>query len=348
MKNDDAPLVSVVVVSWNGMEITRRCLVSILGQDYRPKEVIAVDNGSQEDIRGMVTGEFPAVRLIGLDKNTGFAGGYNRGIEAANGKYVAVINNDAVASPQWLSLMVDAAEKDEHIGSVASMIIDGNRPGVLDSCGVGIALDGMSRQAMRGGPVPVLNEPVEVLLPSGCACLYRMEALKSTGLFDESFFAYCEDTDLGLRLRWAGYRAVAAPGAEVTHYYSMTAGKFSLNKVFWVERNHVWVAVKNFPAVLLPVVPCATVWRYVVQVYALATRSAALDGFIGHAGLLRIIKTMFHANLAAIAGIPIMLRKRAECVSGGSLSSFHMLRTILKFRLSMYEIIGGGARHAGQ
>ncbi|MCJ7615625.1 MAG: glycosyltransferase family 2 protein, partial [Desulfobacterales bacterium] len=230
------PLVTVIVVTLNNLNLLRNCLESLYAQDYRQLEIIVVDNASDEDVQGMLAAEFPEVRTVRLDKNYGFAGGNNRGIETAQGKYIALINNDVVAAPQWISFLVATAESDADIGAVASIVIDGNQPEVLDSCGVGIALDGMSRQAMRGTPVPQLTQPKEVLLFSGCACLLRREALKEVGLFDEDFFAYCEDTDLGLRLRRAGWNIVAAPGAYVHHHYSMTSGKFSLQKIYWVER----------------------------------------------------------------------------------------------------------------
>lgn len=345
--NDKAPLVSVVVVCFNGLDITRQCLTSLFRQNYHPNEVIVVDNGSQEGIREMVIKEFPQAKLICLDENIGFAGGHNKGIEAAKGKYVAIINNDAVASPQWLSSMVVASEKDDQIGAVASIITDGNKPKVLDSCGVGIALDGMSRQAMRGKPPPFLNEPKEVLIPSGCACLFRMDALRIVGLFDDSFFAYCEDTDIGLRLRWAGFKAVVTPGAEVTHYYSMTAGKFSLKKVFWVERNHFWVAIKNFPVVLLLLVPFATFWRYLVQAYAILSRSGDLDGFTDETSLSQIIMTIIKAHVSALAGAPLMFRKRVAFLPKRKLNDFQMLRLIWAFKMSMVEIIIG-TKNAGK
>jgi len=189
---DNLPLVTAVVVTLNNLNLLRNCLTSIYAQDYGAIEIIVVDNGSEEDIRGMLAKEFPEVRIVRLDKNHGFAGGNNRGIETAQGKYVALINNDAVAAPQWISSLVATAESDPGIGATASIIIDGNRPEVLDSCGVGIALDGMSRQAMRGMPVPNPVKPEDVLLFSGCACLLKMEALNEVGLFDEDFFAYCE------------------------------------------------------------------------------------------------------------------------------------------------------------
>lgn len=341
---DMTPLVSIVVVCFNGVGITRRCLESLFSQDYQSKEIIVVDNGSEEDIRGMAAEAFPQARFIRLESNHGFAGGYNKGIEAARGKYVAVINNDAVAAPQWLRMLVDAAETDDQIGAVASVIMDGNKPGVLDSCGVGIALDGMSRQAMRGQPPPTFTSPKEVLMPSGCACLFRMDALKIVGLFDESFFAYCEDTDLGLRLRWAGFKTVVAPGADVIHYYSMTAGKYSLKKIFWVERNHLWVAIKNFPFLLLPVVPFATGWRYIVQTYAILSRSGDLNSFTGQSDFLQVAATIVKAYLSAASGMPSILRKRFLLMRERRIGHFEMIKTILHFKMSMVEIIIGSKK----
>ncbi|MFC1606600.1 glycosyltransferase family 2 protein [Candidatus Latescibacterota bacterium] len=346
--SEDLPLASVVVASYNGLDMTRRCLDSLADQDYRPKEIIVVDNGSTEDIQGMVRNDFPDARLIRLESNLGFAGGYNCGIEAAQGRYIAIINNDAIASTGWLSALVAAVEEDDSIGAVASIIEDGNKPGTLDSCGVGIAFDGMSRQAQRGEPVPTLTEPMEVLMPSGCACLYRSEALDVTGLFDEDFFAYCEDTDLGLRLRWAGYRTVVAPGSTVTHYYSMTSGKFSLKKVYWVERNHLWVLIKNYPATLIATAPFVTVWRYLVQVYAVTMKSGDMKGFAGELPVFRTLYTLVCANIAALAGALRMLRKRLEFKPKRRINARTMGRIISEHKLSMYEIITGKTSHAGQ
>ena len=343
-QNEEPPLVSVVVVCFNGIDITRRCLESLFSQDYQSKEIIVVDNGSQEDIRGMVAEAFPHARFIRLESNHGFAGGYNRGIEVARGKYIAIINNDAVASPQWVGALVEVAEKDRETGAIASIIIDGNKPDVLDSCGVGMALDGMSRQLMRGQAPPALRAPKEVLVPSGCACLFRADALKGVGLFDESFFAYCEDTDLGLRLRWAGFKTVVAPDAQVTHYYSMTAGKYSLQKVFWVERNHLWVAAKNFPFFLLPLLPFATVWRYIVQTYAILSRSGDLNSFTGQSDFFQVAATIVKAYLSAASGMPSILRKRFLLMRKRRIGHFEMIKTIWHFKMSMVEVIIGSQK----
>ncbi|MBW2193926.1 MAG: glycosyltransferase, partial [Deltaproteobacteria bacterium] len=175
------PLVSVVVVTLNRFDLLKSCLRRLCRQDYESMEIVVVDNGSKRDAREVLATEFPHIRVIRLDRNTGFAGGSNRGIEMSQGKYVALINNDALADPQWIRAMVETAEADSSIAAAAAIIIDGNRPEVLDSCGVGIGLDGMSRQAMRGMPVPRLTQPKEILLFSGCACLLRMRALGRDG-----------------------------------------------------------------------------------------------------------------------------------------------------------------------
>ena len=123
--NNKKPLVSVVVVAYKGLELTRQCLHAITQQTYENLELIFVDNGSVEPVGDMITNEFPKVKLLSLKRNTGFAGGHNQGILASAGKYVAIINNDAMASPDWVEVMVKAAEADEQLGSVASMIVDG-------------------------------------------------------------------------------------------------------------------------------------------------------------------------------------------------------------------------------
>ena len=334
------PLVSIIVVTMNNVNLLRNCLSSLYAQEYEAIEIIVVDNGSGEDVPGMLSKEFPEVRMIRLEKNYGFAEGNNRGIEKAQGKYIALINNDAVATPQWISSLVSTAESDDKIGAVASIIIDGNKLGVLDSFGVGITLDGMSRQAMRGMPVPDIKQPREVLLFSGCACLRRSEALRKVGFFDELFFAYCEDTALGLRLRWSGWKIVAAPGAYVRHFYSMTAGKFSLQKIYWVERNHLWLAVKNFPWFLIAILPLVTAWRYLVQGYFVLRGTGELKRFTEGNSLPAIALTYLKAYINMFQKLPAMLSKRRLLLKKRRIGNIDIFNLIRKFRLSTSKIIG--------
>ncbi len=336
---NNQPLVSVIVVTLDNINLLKKCMESLDGQSYKNIEVIVVDNGSTDNIKSLLDWDFPEAVYIRLPENRGFAGGNNAGFAKTRGQYVALINNDAVASPGWIESMVNAARADQKIGMVASVVVDGNDPRSLDSIGLGLAFDGMSRQAFRGEPVPRLIAQVEVLMPSGCACMYRASALKEVGFFDEDFFAYCEDSDLGLRLRFAGWKAVAAPGAVVTHYYSMTMGKFSSRKLYLVERNHYWVAVKNFPLIVLPLIPFVTLWRYLLSLYLLAGRGKSAEPLTEN-GALPLLSAVARANIDMLLKLPKMLKKRFSNRKSRRLGTAAQLSLMRKFALPMRKIMG--------
>ncbi|GMT42301.1 MAG: hypothetical protein IEMM0002_0712 [bacterium] len=335
------PLVSVIVVTLNNLAILKNCLESLERQSYQDIEIIVVDNGSKENIKSLIEWNFPETVYIRLDKNHGFAGGNNVGIKKAKGKYIALINNDAVASQKWIESMVEAAEADADIGQVASIIIDGNDPDVLDSIGLGIAFDGMTKQAMRGLKAPELEEAArEVLLPSGCACMFRAAALEEVGLFDEDFFAYCEDADLGLRLRFAGWKAAAPPGALVTHYHSMTTGRYSTSKVYFVERNHFWVAVKNFPLAVLPALPFVTLYRLWLAGIHMLRSTGTMKGFRRNNRPLALVSAFVRAYIDMISKLPAMFKKRFSVGKKARLGMFKKISIIKRFKLPMSEILG--------
>ena len=337
---DNQPLVSVVVVTLDNINLLKKCLESLDGQSYKNVELIVVDNGSTQNIKSLLDWDFPDAVYIKLPKNRGFAGGNNAGFEKARGAYVALINNDAVASPGWIESMVNAAQLDRKIGMVASIIVDGNDTLVLDSLGLGLAFDGMSRQSFRGKEVPKLSAPMEVLMPSGCACMYRASALKEAGFFDEDFFAYCEDSDLGLRLRFAGWKAVAAPDAIVTHHYSMTMGRYSSRKLYLVERNHYWVAVKNFPLIAVAFIPFVTLWRYLLTASLLAGGGNSSVAPVRESGMLPLLSAVIKGNLDMLVKLPNMLKKRVSNRKVRRLGTLAQLSLMRKFMLPMREIMG--------
>src|SRR5207237_8032674 len=125
-----------------------------------------------------------------------------------------------------------------------------------------MAADGSSKQRGHLFPVGEFDREEEVLLASGSAALYRRAMLEGIGLFDEDFFLYCEDTDLGLRARWAGWKCLYAPQAVVHHHYSHTAGRATPLKAYYVERNRLFLLVKNFPLRSLMLAPLVTIARY--------------------------------------------------------------------------------------
>jgi GT2 family glycosyltransferase len=336
--------VSVVEATYEDVKLTSRCLASLEAQSYAPLEIILVDNGSRNDLTAHMAVQFPGCTVLRNSRNLGFAGGYNRGIRQASGRYVAILNNDAVADPEWIADMVRVAERDPGVGAVAAVVIDGHRPDVLDSFGLGIALDGMARQAGTGRRADEALPDMEVLAASGCACLFSAAALARVGLFDESFFAYCEDIDLALRLRWAGYAIRLAPSARVLHYHSMTAGRFSVRKVFLVERNHFWVALKNFPLPLLPLVPVTTLWRYALQVVAVLAHRGEMAEFSSQQGVGVLAAAILHAHISCLAGLPRVLRQRRGVVHSACLPWPAMVRIILRFRLSLRDVLRSDVR----
>jgi GT2 family glycosyltransferase len=265
--------VSVIIVNYNGAHLLADCLGSLKRQTHRDFEVILVDNGSTDESVEVATLECPELRLLVLEWNTGFAQGNNLGIRASGGEYVVLLNNDAVAAPDFLRLLLSRIEQDETIGMVAPKILNFYDRTVIDSVG-GLLLspDGIGQGRGRGERDSTQHDGlVEVLLPSACAALYRRSMLDEIGLFPEDFVSYCEDTDLGLRARWAGWGAVSAPDAVVYHKYSATAGEYSPEKLYLVERNHFLVALRNFPAKSLATLPFWSLYRYVLMFWAVLT-----------------------------------------------------------------------------
>lgn len=257
-----------------------------------------VDNGGQGLVqRGNLA---DGVRVIENAKNVGFGAAMNQAMRASSAPYFATLNDDATVHPRWLEEMVAALESRPDAGMAAPAIrLSGE--GRLDSAGMLVARDGSSKQRGHGRSpedFPVLEE---ALFPSGCAAMYRRTMLEQIGGFDERFFLYCEDTDLGLRARWAGWKCLYAPAAEVEHRYSHSAGRASPLKAYYVERNRLFVAVKNFPAGMLAAAPFVSLARYFWHAwYLLGGRgSAARFRAEGHGGLRMLWYIVrAHAELA--------------------------------------------------
>ena len=244
----------MVVPTLAADEALEACLQSLARQSMRDFEVIVVHNGAREL-------ELPGVKIISNKTNVGFGAAVNQGIRASESAFVAALNDDAVAEPQWLEALVRVMKERYEIGMCASRVVLAGT-GRLDSAGMLIAKDGTSKQSGHGEPPELFGRRKHALLPSGCAALYRRDMLEEVGLFDESFFLYCEDTDLGLRARWAAWECVYVPDALVAHRYSHSAGAASALKAYYVERNRLYLLIKNFPAAMLWAAPFYSLVRY--------------------------------------------------------------------------------------
>lgn len=246
--------VSVIIVNWNGERFLERCLDALMNQTIKPHEIILVDNASSDESLEIVR-RFPLVRLIALDHNSGFARGNNLAINMASdeSEWIALINPDAFADPYWLEALLASVESNPEFDMFGSKLVNAANPMLLDGAGDVYHMSGLVWRRGYGKPVSeVTNKECEVFSPCAAAALYRRSALRKSGGFDESYFCYVEDVDLGFRLRLAGYRCLYVPQSVVHHVGSgTTGGQDSDFALYHGHRNLVWTYVKNMPSTLL-------------------------------------------------------------------------------------------------
>jgi GT2 family glycosyltransferase len=334
------PLVSVIVVNWNGREYLGECLESLRSQTLLDFEVIVVDNGSTDGSVEYMESQFPGfIRILRNAENRGFSGGNNQGIKVARGQYIALLNNDARADKYWLKELMKAAPVDHRAGMLASRIYlqDGRK--IIDNVGHLIYRDGLNRGRGRlEEDHGQFDKMEEVLFPSGCAALYRREMLEEIGLFDEDFFAYGDDTDIGLKGRLAGWKCLYIPEAVVYHRYSQSSGSYSPLKAFYVERNRVWIAVKYFPLSLLLKSPFYTFWRFILQGYGALTGRGAAGKFSQEYSRWQLLRILVKAYVSAIQGLPKMWKKRKEMKKLTRVNKKEILSWFNRFGISAREI----------
>jgi GT2 family glycosyltransferase len=329
------PLVSVIVVNHNRAELLRQCLRSLLEQTYVSTEILVVDNGSSDHSRTVVESFTDApIRLLALECNRGFAGGNNVAIREAEGDFIALMNNDAMADPGWIEALIRVAQSsEEKVGMYASKILF-SQTDVIDKAGHMMYLDGQNRGRGTGERDQGQYEQVEeTFFPDGCAALYRRQMLEEVEGFDESFFAYGDDADLGVRCRWLGWKCLYVPEAVVHHRHSSTVGRFSSQKVYWVERNRMWLAVKNFPLPLLIISPLFTLNRWMWNFLAALLGRGAVGNFRRSASLWQLFLTLSRAYRDGFGQFGEMLQKRRRIRRTRRIGDIDFYRLVLRFRL---------------
>lgn len=331
---------SVIVLNWNGLEHLAECLDSLKAQTIDDLEVLVVDNGSSDGSAEYIERHYgDTVTLIRSRKNLGFAAGNNLAIARARGRYVALLNNDAVAAPDWLELTGTALDGDEGAGMCAVKILSHRDHRIIDNTGHLIYRDGLNRgrgrlEEDRGQ----YDNETEALFPSGCAAVYRKAMIDEIGGFDEDFFAYGDDTDIGLRARLAGWRCPFLPRAVVYHKYSGSTGHYSPFKAFHVERNRVWIAVKYFPLATLLANPFFAMARYALQAWGAFTGRGAAGRFVEEQSSWRLLMILLRANAAALAGLPRMLRRRREIRRLTRVSAAEVRSWFRRYRITAAEL----------
>lgn len=245
------PTISVVVINLNGKHYLEACFTSLLNQNYPADlvELILVENGSHDGSSAFVAERFPTVQILQNAQNVGFAPAVNQGAAAASGHYLALINNDAHAHPDWLREMVELLERNRERGVVcvgAKMLdLEGRH---IDFGGGAASFYGIGYQFFYRLPVEAARtEEQDMLFACGGAMLVERDIFLRTGGFDDDYFAYYEDVDFGWRLWLCGYRVMFAPRAIVYHRHHGTSGSIPHHqKLALLERNALMTVIKNY------------------------------------------------------------------------------------------------------
>jgi GT2 family glycosyltransferase len=334
------PFFSVIVLNWNGRHLLGECLDTVLAQTFLDFETIVVDNGSTDGSILFVRERYgDRVRVIALPENRGYVGAYNAAIPESQGKYVILLNNDTKLDPGWLRAHAEACSRHPEAGMFTPKVLEYDCPDRIDNTGHVMYRDGLNRGRSRleldDGR---FDEETEVFYPSGCAGVYSREMLDRIGLFDETFFAFGEDTDLGLKGRVAGYPCYYVPDARVYHKYSATWGKYSPGKAFYVERNRVWILFKYFPLREILLSPLYTAWRYLVHFRGIVEKRGASYRFTEEYPAWKLLLTVLKAEACSLAGLPHILAERWRLRKVRTLSGREFRRLLDRFGMTAGEV----------
>jgi GT2 family glycosyltransferase len=310
--------VTVVVVNFNGGEMLLRCIGCLGMQTTLPARIEVVDcgstDGSVDALEDAMRNGSPkseplasiADRLV-IDRagrNLGFAAANNRAIERCGTPLVALLNPDAFAEPEWLGQLCDAASRHPECASLGSRQMLDGQPGMVDGTGDAYHVSGMPWRTRHRKPLrPEDLEERAIFSPCAAAALYRTDAVRAAGAFDATYFCYCEDVDLGFRLRLAGHAARYVPGAVVHHVGAASSGdRHSDTVVYHGHRNLVWTFAKDMPLALLPIALPAHVAMTAASFLRLAMRGQAA--------------VLWRAKVDAVRGLPPVLRMRSSVQRG--------------------------------
>jgi len=291
--------VSVIVLNYNGRQWLDACLGALGAQRSAPPfEVIVVDNGSTDGSIAWLARQHSTIRVLRNGANLGFAAGNNAGAAQATGEWLVFLNNDTVPEPDWLAALCRPLAEHEGLAAATSRIVFMDDPSVVDSAGDGYLRAGGAYKRGHRADAGEFLESREVFGACGAAFVVRRDAFHEVGGFDERFFMVYEDVDLSYRLRLAGHGCWYAADAVVRHVGSGTLGRSSPTAVYYGQRNLEWTWIKNTPGPLM-------------------LRTAAAHAVYSLAGLAHYLRTgrfgpALRGKLAAVAGVPAMLRARRQ------------------------------------
>jgi GT2 family glycosyltransferase len=285
----------------------------------REFNVIIIDNGNAEDYQISRISNYLNVSYVASPSNMGFAAGNNRGLElASNASWIILLNPDTLPAVDWFERMIKASVHYPEFAFFGSKLLNLDRPTILDGEGDCYSISGMAWRSGMGqlSVNDKASDPWEVFSPCAAAALYNADALRRVGGFDEDFFCYMEDVDLGFRLRLAGYRCLMVSAAEVLHVGSATTVKRSPFYIYYGQRNLVWTYVKNMPGILF--------WLFLPLHLALNIIAVLRYAISGD------VKVVCRAKYDAVRMLPKMWLKRKEIQKARRVSIKEVLNVLDK------------------
>jgi len=272
------PVVTVLIVNWNGRDITLDCLASLQHVTYPAMRILLVDNGSHDDTLHAVHARYPGVSILALGENKRFAGGNNRGMQVAldeGSDFVLLLNNDTTVAPDFLTHLVDRFAATEKCGMVAPKIYYHTSPDTIWFAGGDVSFwtGTMSHRGIRELDRGQFDTAREIGYATGCCILVSAEVIRRVGVLDHRYFIYGEDADWSIRVQAAGYKVIYEPRSRIWHKVSVSAGghlsSFKLrNKAISMYRffaHHArWYHWFTFPWLSVPVNAWAGL-RYIIS-----------------------------------------------------------------------------------
>lgn len=250
------PSVAIVILNWNGRQYLEKFLPSVLATNYENCQIIVADNASTDDSVQFLKAEFPQVEIISLEKNYGFAGGYNRALNQLESKYFVLLNSDVEVTPGWIHPLVELMERNHSVAACQPKIRSLNHRELFEYAGAaGGWIDRLGYPFCRGRvfdtcekDVGQYDDEAEIFWASGAAMFVRASCFKSSGGFDEYLFAHQEEIDLCWRWKNEGKKVFAQPQSLVYHLGGGSLAAGTTRKVFLNFRNNLVVMHKNLIA----------------------------------------------------------------------------------------------------
>lgn len=243
--------IDIIIPNYNGCKFLKDCIVSLSNQTYPNFNIIIIDNNSTDSDYLWVY-NYKNIIFKKLDSNYGFDKAVNEGIKLSSSKYIVLLNNDTVATRDWLENLVNTIESDMKIFSVCSKMIRYDNKNIIDDAGDEYTIIGWTLKIGDGQTLEKYVENRNIFSSCAGAAIYRRSILDEIGYFDEEFFAYMEDVDISYRAKIYGYKNIYCADAKIYHIGSATSGsRYNSFKVKLSARNNVYVPYKNMPFLML-------------------------------------------------------------------------------------------------